>query len=217
MDTTSDTHGRTQNIKIYSSCSPSFFGIILNIGDFLSNQSQKRKQEETTRDLKGQIITLVNASRIQATIDDVKKIGTDLQIGMQAGFDRVVAAINEKQIPTTPIPPPPSAVPTIENTRLVQKSTISDKAEFPYGLQVIIQSNIVIQPVAFALECDGEIGDFSFFIAGQTAYMSVRKSIRGNIAEIRFSFPPLTPESPLVVTIQSKSKIQVIKAYKLNP
>lgn len=115
----------------------------------------------------------------------------------------------------------PVPIPTIENTRLIQKPTISDKAEYPYGLQVIIQSNVVIQPVGFGLECDGEIGDFSFFIAGQTAYMSVQKGIGGganrNVAIIKFGFPPLTPESPMVVTLFSKTQIKVVKAYKLNP
>jgi hypothetical protein len=38
-----------------------------------------------------------------------------------------------------------------------------------------------------------------------------------NIAFIKFTFPPLTPETPLVVTLLSRSQIRVVKAYKLNP
>jgi hypothetical protein len=38
-----------------------------------------------------------------------------------------------------------------------------------------------------------------------------------NIAVVRFSFPPLRPETPLVITLLSKAQIRVTKAYKLNP
>ena len=115
---------------------------------------------------------------------------------------------------------PAPTVPTIENTRLVQKSVPSNDPQFPFGLQVIIQSNIVIQPVALALECDGEIGKVSFFIGGQGVYMNVQTGIAGankNVAVVRFSFPSLTPESPMVVTLLSKTQVKVVKASKLNP
>lgn len=178
---------------------------------------QQYKNDEKNDKLIGQITSFVNASKTQATIDDVRKIGTDMQDEMQTGLDRVIAAIKGK-----PEPPQKAAtitqapVPTVENTRLIQKTTTSDNSELPYGLQVIIQSNIVMQPVSIALECNGEIGDFSFFIAGQVVYMNVRKSINGNVAQLSFGSPPLTPESPLVITLLSKKQISVIKAYKLK-
>jgi hypothetical protein len=180
-------------------------------GGFFSSIIQKR-------DLTNQMTALVNATKIQATTDDIKKLGTDIQTGMQTGFDRIVAAVSGKKIVTTPtIPTPTPTMPTIENARLVQRSTPSDDPQLPYGLQVIIQSNIVIQPIAFAFECDGKVGKINFFIAGQTAYMGIQTSINNNIATLRINYPPLTPESPLVVTLLSKSQIRVVKAYKLTP
>lgn len=190
-------------------------GLFLGIGGFLSNQSQKEKQEEMTKELKNQITTLINSTQIQATNDDINKLRKEIQIR----FDRVASAIKGKPIATQSIEPPPT-IPTIENTRIIQKTTLSDDPQFLYGLQVIVQSNVVLQPVAIALECDEEIGKIKFFIAGQAVYMNVYTGIKEankNVAMIRFSFPPLTPESPMVVTLLSKTKIRVVKAYKLNP
>jgi hypothetical protein len=82
---------------------------------------------------------------------------------------------------------------------------------------VIIQSNIVLQPVGFGLQCDGDIGDFSFFIAGEGAYLNVRQGHRGNTLEFSFNFPALSPENSLVVTILSKTQIRVVRAYKIPP
>lgn len=187
----------------------------LGIGAYQQYQSviSSRESGKEKNTLTAQIMTLTNAASTQATSDDINRIRSEIL----DSFDRVIVAIQAK--PGSPLPrlTPPVAqppVPTVENTRLVQKNTTSDRPEFPYGLQVIIQSNVVIQPVSFALECDGEIGDSSFFIAGQAVYMSVQKTIRGNVAEISFNFPSLTPESPLVVTLLSRAQIKVVKAYK---
>lgn len=205
--------------------------IIVGIGAVISSQIQRNKDtvarkedQQTIKDLnksidtlKSQIQTFVNAIKTFVTVEDIKQINSQMQTGMQSGFDRVVAAIKGKPVmPSAPIPTP-APVPTIENTRLIQRPTTSDRTEFPYALQVIIQSNVTLQSVALGLECDGIIGDFTWFIAGQMAYMSVMKGISGNVAELRFSYPPLTPESALVITVYSKSQIRVVKAYKLHP
>jgi hypothetical protein len=183
---------------------------------------QEYQNMQANDDLKSQVTRLVNASTTQATTDDIKQLASFIQAGMQTGFDRVVFAIKGKtesspEPNTSPVPGVQVPVPTVENTRLVQRSTTSDKSDLPYGLQVIVQSNVAIQPVAIAFECDGEVGDFNFFIAGQTVYMNFWKRISGKIAELKFSFPPLTPENSLVVTLFSKKQIRVVKAYKMHP
>jgi hypothetical protein len=194
------------------------------ISSFVQKAEQKgilEKEKEEARiervELRKQVSTLINSAQFQATSDDIKNLGSQ----MKTGFDRVASAIEGKKISTPePKPEPEKLTPTIENTRLVQKSVPSDDPQLPYGLQIIIQSNIVIQPVAFAFECDGEVGKVNFFIAGQGVYMNIMTGVardNKNIAIVRFSFPSLTPESPLVVTLLSKTQIKVIKAYKLNP
>jgi hypothetical protein len=200
--------------------------LFVGVGGVISSLVQKTEQKKVAEkekneariereELRKQVSTLINSAQVQATSDDIKKLRSEIQ----NGFNRAVSAITGKQI-QTPQPEPEKPLPTIENTRLVQRNFPSSDPQFPYGLQVIIQSNIVIQPVAFALECDGEVGKVSFFIAGQAVYMNVQTGIADsnkNVAIIRFSFPPLTPENPMVVTLLSKTQVKVVKASKLNP
>ena len=173
---------------------------------------QQMESNHSDNALRDQITTLLNASRISATTDDIAKLDSNLE----KGLDKVVSAINGKSAPKQ-TPEHIQQNPIIENTQIIQKPTISNKPNLPYGLQVIIQSNITIQPTGFGLQCDGEIGDFGFFIAGQGAYLNVHEGHKGNTLEFGFSYPPLTPENSLVVTIFSKTQIKVISAYKLHP
>ena len=193
----------------------------VGLGAVVSDSAQKAEDKATAqaerKELMKQISTLIASAQVQSTGDDIKRLGSE----MQNGFDRVISVLHgEKKGSPTAAREKPTPVPTVENAKLVQRTAPSDDPQLPYGLQVIIQSNVTLDPVAFALECDGEVGKVNFFIAGQGAYMNVQTGVTGpakNIALVRFSFPPLRPETPLVVTLLSKSQIRVIKAYKLNP
>jgi hypothetical protein len=196
------------------------FIFVVGLGAVVSNSSQKSADKESAEkeraELTAQISMLIASAQIQATGADLKKLG-----------DRLVSAIQKQPKPTSgplskPAPPeekPTPAPPTIENTTLVQRAAPSGDPKLPYGLQVIIQSNVVLDNVNFALECDGEIGNVEFFVAGQGIYMSKRIGIGGpnnNTATVAFAFPPLRPETPLVITLLSKAQIRVVKAYKLH-
>jgi hypothetical protein len=182
---------------------PLIGGIIVigSVGIFLSAY-----ESET---LRNQINTIINANKIAATVDDINKLDSHIQ----QGFDKVVSAIKRKPISQQSQQVTPT-IPIVENTRLIQKPTISDNPKFPYGLQVIIQSNVVIQPVGFGLQCDGEIGSIDFFIAGQSVYMYKWSRSKGNTLEFGFDYPQLSPENSLVVTILSKTQMKAIKLYK---
>jgi hypothetical protein len=202
----------------------------VGLGAVISDSAQKTEDKTTAqterKELMKQISTLIASAQVQATGDDIKRVGSQVQTGV----DRIVSVLGgEKKLPplaapekkgaSLTAPEKPGPVPTIENTTLVQRSAPSSDPQLPYGLQVIIQSNVVLDPVAFALECDGEVGRVDFFIAGQGAYMNVQKGVAGpakNTAIVRFSFPPLRPETPLVVTLLSKNQIRIVRAYKLN-
>jgi hypothetical protein len=197
-------------------------GILFGAGGVISNSVQKAEEraaaDQERKELRSQITKLINSSQIQATGEDIRKLDVDVR----DGFERLASAMlgrksAQKSPPSSASPPP---TPTLENTRLVQRRAPSSDPQLPYGLQVIIQTNIRLEPVAFALECDGEIGKVDFFVAGQGIYMMVRKGITGdkmNVAIVGFSLPALIPETPLVVTLLSKSQIRVVKAYKPNP
>jgi hypothetical protein len=138
------------------------------------------------------------------------------------GFATVIAAIKGAKAPSkiTPQNVGPQLPPAlVQNLTFTQRKAPSNDPALPYGLQIIIQSNITIQPVGFAFVCTGEVGKLNFFIAGQGAYMNVQTGIAGEkntVGFVKFSFPPLTPETPLVVTLLSKGDIRVTEVQQIH-
>jgi hypothetical protein len=118
---------------------------------------------------------------------------------------RPAPAVHPK-LSTPELPLPPAVVGEI---RFTERRTDSPKKEFPYALQVIIQTSAVIEHPAFRIECDGEIAEGDFFIAGQPIMMNKGWGADKNVFSLRLGFPPLTPESSMVVTLLSKSPIRV--------
>jgi len=188
------------------------------ISNSLQKSEQKEKSETERKELRGQIGQLISSAQIQATGDDIKRL--DTHIG--EGFANVTAAIkgvrrevHPPQVAVGPQLPPALA----QHLTFTQRRAPSSNPALPYGLQVIIQTNINIQPVGFAFVCTGEVGDINFFIAGQGAYMNVQTGIAGekkNIGFVKFSFPPLTPETPMVVTLLSKGDIRVTEVQQMH-
>lgn len=195
------------------------FGVLAWLSDRTQFSIEKSASMEERKLLQGQIGQLISASQIQATSDDIQK----LDAHMTEGFATVVAAIRGVKAAATTTPQqkvgpqlPPALV---QNLTFTQRRAPSSAPSLPYGLQIIIQSNITIQPVGFAFVCDGEVGKVQFFIAGQGAYLNVQTGIAGekkNIGYVRFSFPPLQPETPLVVTLLSKGDIRVTEVQQMH-
>lgn len=172
----------------------------IGIGGIASNS--KEKSELTKR-----IDLLITSAQIQPTGDDIKSL-TEVIRTQPTGEDikHLTEAIKELKIKMAgmvppkiekPLPPPPQPElppPIVEHIKYIQRRTPSNKPEFPYGLQIIVQTDITLQPLALAIECDGEINEFEFFVGAQMAYMSVYKDIIGpkkNIAILKFAFPRL--------------------------
>jgi hypothetical protein len=63
--------------------------------------------------------------------------------------------------------------------------------------------------VAFAIERTGEIGAVDAFWVGQGAYLSRLVGVNRSEAVVKFGYPPLTPQTSLIVTILSKGDIRV--------
>ena len=200
-----------------------------------SEQTESRSDQAKLRD---QITTLVNATRLQATLDDIK----GMQTAMGDWFLRLETALyaaHKQEPPTRPEPKPkpeprseppskaepepaprePLGPPTVEHVRITQRRAPSNKADAPYGLQVILQTDTTIQPAAFKIDCDGQISEGRFFVAGQAAMMSVAHGLSEDKKTFQFSFrfPPFTPESPIVVTLLSKTDIRVTKVERIPP
>jgi len=188
------------------------FCVLVGIGGLWSGVRQKHE-------LGSQINQLVNAAVTQASKDDLRMFGDR----MDAGFDRVVKAINllskgRVVRPEETHPKPPALLPPPEHIRYTESRAPSTIAGSPYGLQAIIQTDATIQPVSIGITCDGEIYDAKAFVAGIGVMMSVAEGFSRDRKTflLRFQYPPITPANPLVVTLFSKTAIRIQK-IELNP
>lgn len=200
------------------------FGLLAVVSDSQQKAAETERAAKERKELTEQIHVLVASATVQATKGDITELGASLMSTLTVGFDRTISASTRghpvsSNKSSEPIATP-ATVPTVEHTTMVQRPTVSDDPALPYGLQVIIQSNVIIDPVALGFECDGDVGKVNAFIAGQGAYLNMQigpADQNHKIAVVRFSFPALKPETPLVVTILSKSKIKVVRGLKLAP
>jgi hypothetical protein len=103
----------------------------------------------------------------------------------------------------------------IGNVRMIQQPAPSNNPQLPYALQVIVQTEQRTFPVSLAFGCTGPIGGMTYFVAGQltTSFTDlVANAGQGkSTAVLRFSSPVLTPNTPLVVTLYSKTEIRVLQ------
>jgi hypothetical protein len=175
---------------------------------------------------------LVAASASQATKQDIEVLRAEvggLRKDTKAGFGDVVGAINTlgdrlvgKTFKPTPKPPvseeAPKVVPppAIEHILYTQKDVPVPEGGPKYGKQVVIQTDRLIQPTQIRIIATGKIENANFSVVGLPIVMSYRTIIQSNILTIGFTYPPFTPESPIVVTLLSNSHIDVA-SVKLIP
>jgi hypothetical protein len=169
------------------------FITVIGAAGFVSNLVQRSRAERDRDILMGQIGQLISSAQIQATHDDIARLSDYLD----KGFDRVVAAIQSasgrnQTIPTPPATPeisPRSEGPAlppalVRHIQVTQRRAPSDNPVLPYAVQIILQTDQIIDPVAFGFVCDGEVGDIKFFLAGQSAYMNVQTGIGAGSAKM---------------------------------
>ena len=200
-------------------------GIIMVLGQGLLQHREDSKHsndtvelKDTIKNLRDQVFALNNALKLQVSIDDLHHLESVIIIG----FDHLESVVREGR-PGKPVhqaatqPSLPPAV--VEHIRIMQRRAASDDPNAPYGLQVVMQTDVTMQPVAFKVECDHEITQAKAFIVGEGAYMSVGTSYSGDRKSFMFSwkYPPFTPSSSLVVTLLSKEDIHVTKVEKIQP
>jgi hypothetical protein len=183
---------------------------------FLLHSDAKKKDGEFA-ELRNQITLLVNASKTQATIDDIRSIGKTIG----DGFHDVETLLANyfKAKPPKISPPQQQPTPQVEHIQITMRRSQSDIEGVPWGWQAIMQANDTIQPVAFRVECDAPIEKGAVFIAGEGTYLQKAEQISADRKSYSFSFhyPPLTPLAPLVVTIFSKTDFHITKIEKIQP
>jgi hypothetical protein len=100
-----------------------------------------------------------------------------------------------------------------------QKRFADDSYEYPYGLELVIETNHLIQPVAFLVAGDDEIGTGRAVLLNGGAYRRYTHTKQGvppdhpNWFAFEWETPAFTTDAPIVVTLSSKRPIDVAGVY----
>jgi hypothetical protein len=171
--------------------------------------------------LKDQIAELSSASLISATKDDVKILGSHVD----NGFDRLVDAINsgrgqahQNPITKTPIEKPSLVPPAVEPIRFTERRTASTNWAAPYGLQVIIQTNVTIQPAGLKILCDNEIASGDFFRRRSTRDDGGSFRVVGRQEKLpsELQVSAANPRISVLVTLRSSKDIHVTRVEQIS-
>lgn len=115
---------------------------------------------------------------------------------------------------TNPASAPTASSPILTGIRIAsQKQVSSDDPNFPFGLEVVVQTDVDIIPVKLAILCDGPVGKGAAGFEDGGAYTMVIQGLAdGNdhIFIAKWETPAWTPQKPIVVRLFSKSAIRAI-------
>jgi hypothetical protein len=194
--------------------------LVLAQGYYLHRDDQEKARatrtlQESVINLQGQTVTLMNAIRLQATVDDFR----NLEGAIGSRFSDLEAVIKGQKAPSIQAPKPELPPSVVEHVRVVQRRAASTDHDAPYGIQVVLQTDATIQPVAFKINFDKEISNCEAFIVGEGVYAMMATAYSKDRKAFMFSFhsPAFTPNSSLVVSVQSKYDVRVTKVEKIQP
>ncbi|MEO8658488.1 MAG: hypothetical protein ABI693_08465 [Bryobacteraceae bacterium] len=186
-----------------------------------SRASARAKDER--QQLQEQVASLVRAE-IKSGSTDLRGLRDDFRIGLQAMRDDLSGlktqkekaptpsgVVSRKTIPFEPLPPA-----SVSDIRYTERRTDSPFHEWPYGLQVILQTAASMQPTSFRIEFTDLIAKGSFYVSGQTVTTDKRLRTEGNVFFLSFGSPPFTPEWPVVVTVFAGKDIRVKSINRLR-
>jgi hypothetical protein len=117
-------------------------------------------------------------------------------------------------------PVPPSPQPNFASIRIASdKPVVSTDQTFPYAVELILQTDTPISPVAFTVTCTGEVGKGR---AGSTvnpfSMMGRDGHWNGDLNTFGFEWqtPAFTPEDPIRIMIWSRLYISCTKVVKFE-
>ncbi len=113
-----------------------------------------------------------------------------------------------------------SPAPNLASIRIAsQKQIVSTESQFPYGLEVILQTDTVIEPVAFEIEFSGEIKKGQAFFQGYNIYILSSYGVtkqHPNSFTFVWQSPAFTPAKPITINVFSKSYVKAIEFRKIE-
>lgn len=108
------------------------------------------------------------------------------------------------------------------NARVVsQKGFSSDDPLYPFGMELTIETDRAIAPVAFVVACDGDIGMGQAVLRSNGVYLLYRRTKQGvpvghpNWFAFEWETPAFTTDSPIVVTLLSKNTIHTAQLQQV--
>jgi hypothetical protein len=114
---------------------------------------------------------------------------------------------------------PQTPPPILANVRIAsQKTVVSTNPVYPYALEVVLQTDTNIEPVAFAIECSGDIGEAQAGFSEGGAYIKTKSgqvNHKANMFGFEWESPAFTPDKTLKITIFSKTYIRVTALHKM--
>ncbi len=209
--------------------------LLIGVGAFAADavqKTQERTERETAvKDTSEKVASATSASvtrtvtelyskMISDQKDQIAKLQNQLasqgkDVSAIKGSDIVTGKKPIKVEVTNPGPanqPPPQ--PLLSGIRIAsQKQVASDNSNFPYALEVVVQTNVDISPVKLAILCDGPIGEGHAGLEGGGAYTMIREGLaqgNGNIFIVQWETPTWTPQRSMVVRLLSKTAIHVM-------
>jgi len=113
-----------------------------------------------------------------------------------------------------------SAVPApiLANIIVSEKQIVSVDRQFSYGLEIILQTDKSIEPVAFIIEFSEEIGKGSAEFVSSSLYVKSNRGIieNNNMLHFKWESPAFTPDRPIKITVFSKNYVKMV-GYQMVP
>jgi hypothetical protein len=110
--------------------------------------------------------------------------------------------------------------PVLTGIRMASQRRIpSDDPKLPYGLEVVIQTDVDISPVAIAVICDGVIGKGDGGLSQGGAYTMTKQGLAAgheNVFMTEWKSPTWTPQEPIVVHLFSEGPIKATSVTRIN-
>ncbi len=191
--------------------------LLLGVGAFFSNKVQKsqddvskKKQEDSITELQNQIKILVNGTVNQASATQLNSVVSLIEADFKHIENMCGHASSSQTRPVSPAADKGLEAPS--TIRSTQKTVPSTDPNNPFGLQIVLQSDVQT-PAAFKLTFSGPISDITFFMAAQPISFGRQYFVDPDdkaIAVVRQLSPPLGPESPMVINVLSKSQVRLI-------
>lgn len=108
----------------------------------------------------------------------------------------------------------------VGDIRFTQKATPGSSDGVSFGLELTIQTNVVLSPTRLRIECDGpfEINRGRVHVGFATPtfqFDNMNQRFSENALDLYFSAPPFTPQLPLVITFYSRTRIKVLQVIRI--